>query len=59
DLKPFHDLPEWQELRKNLPKEEEGANPKPARAAARPAGAAAALKNMIQQRIKQIAPQKK
>jgi len=59
DLKPFHDLPEWQELRKNLPKEEEGANPKPARAAARQAGAAAALKNMIQQRIKQIAPQKK
>lgn len=53
DLKPFHDLPEWQDLQKNLPKEEEGAKPQPARAPR----AAAALRNVIQQRIRQIAPQ--
>ena len=55
DLKSFHDLPEWQELQKNLPKEDEGAKPQPARAPR----AAAALRNVIQQRIQQIAPQKK
>jgi hypothetical protein len=55
DLKSFHDLPEWQELQKNLPKEDEGAKPQPIRAPR----AAAALRNVIQQRIQQIAPQKK
>jgi len=54
DLKAFHDLPEWQELRKSLP-----AKPAAGQQAQRAAGAAAGLKNIIQQRIRNVLPVKK